>query len=307
MALSRSIAQLVFGAVCISFAPVFVKMLGVGLMSPTSIGFWRTLLGAVFLCVIAFVRNRSLRINKSVFWWTALAGFLFSTDLFFWHRSIIYSGAGIATILANTQVFGTAVLSFFIFKEELSVKFLIAAVGAFVGVALLIGLGSNIVLSGLYLRGVLYGLITGLAYANYLVTLKYASHKLTLPDFVILMAWVSLFMALFLGGATIIEERGFFPPDSYALFILILLGLIPQTIGWWSISAGLAKANASRAGLILLLQPVLATIWGFILFDESLTPIQILGAALTLLAIYIGSVPRDKQVATDKRGTPVAV
>ena len=306
MAVSRSIAQLIFGAVCISFAAIFVKMLGVGLMSPTSIGFWRAFWGTIFLFIIAFVSNRSFSINRSVVWWTALAGFLFSADLFFWHRSIIYSGAGIATILANTQVFGTAVLSFFIFKERLSAKFLVAAVGAFGGVALLIGLGSEIDMTSRYLRGVLYGLITGLCYANYLVTLKYASHKQALPDFVILMAWVSLFMALFLGGATIIEDRGFLPPDFYSLFILILLGLIPQTIGWWSISTGLAKANASKAGLILLLQPVLATIWGIMFFDEQLTLIQILGAALTLLAIYIGSVSRDKQATPDRPAAPVA-
>jgi drug/metabolite transporter (DMT)-like permease len=275
-------------------------MLGVGLMSPTSIGFWRTFFGAVFLFIIAFVRNRSYRINKSIIGWTALAGFLFSTDLFFWHRSIIYSGAGIATILANTQVFGTAVLSFFIFREKLTIKFLVAAVGAFAGVALLIGIGSEIEMSGRYLRGVIYGLITGVAYANYLVTLKYAGHKQTLPDFVTLMAWVSLFMALFLGSATVIEKSGFFPPDLYAFFILILLGLVPQTIGWWSISSGLSKVNASQAGLILLLQPVLATVWGIMIFAENLSLMQTFGAIVTLLAIYIGSTTREKQT------TPVA-
>lgn len=300
MAESRSVAQLIFGAVCISFAPVFVKMLGAGLMSPTSIGFWRTFFGAVFLFIIAFVRNRSYRINKSLIGWTALAGFLFAADLFFWHRSIIYSGAGIATILANTQVFGTAILSFFIFKEKLSTKFLVAALGAFAGVALLIGLGSEIEMSGRYLRGVIYGLITGVAYANYLVTLKYAGHKQTLPDFVTLMAWVSLFTAIFLGSATVIEESGFFPPDLNALFILILLGLVPQTIGWWSISSGLSGVKGSQAGLILLLQPVLATVWGIMFFDENLSLMQTFGAILTLLAIYIGSIASDKQV------TPVA-
>jgi len=295
MPTDRGIAKLAFGAFCISFAPVFVKMLGMGLMSPTAIGFWRTFFGAVFLFVIAFVRNRSFSINKSIMGWTVLAGFLFSADLFFWHRSIVYSGAGIATILANIQVFGTAVLSYFIFKEKLSIKFLVAAVGAFAGVALLIGIGSDIEMTGRYLRGVLYGLITGLAYANYLVTLKYAGHKQALPDFVILMAWVSLFTALFLGSATFIEDRGLFPPDYYSLIILILLGLVPQTIGWWSISSGLAQVKASQAGLILLLQPVLATAWGIMFFEESLTLIQTMGAILTLLAIYLGSINKSAQ------------
>ncbi len=270
-------------------------------MSPTSIAFWRTFFGAVFLFAIAYFRNQSLTIDKGIIGWTALAGLLFSADLFFWHRSIVFTGAGIATILANTQIFGTALLSFFIFKERLSIKFTVSALAAFAGVALLIGLGSQIELTERYLRGVFYGILTGIAYAHYIVALKYAGKKQALPDPVTLMAWVSFFMALFLGSATFIENRGFFPPNLYSVSILFLLALVAQTIGWWSISSGLAKVQASQAGLILLLQPVLATVWGIHLLGESLTLMQWLGALLTLAAIYIGSVSQDKPAS------PVAV
>ncbi|HEX2897664.1 MAG TPA: DMT family transporter [candidate division Zixibacteria bacterium] len=295
MPTNRGIAKLCFGAFCISFSPIFAKMLGMEIMSPTSIAFWRAGLGALILFFISIVRKKSLMIDTSIMVWVALAGFLFSVDLFFWHRSIVYSGAGIATILANTQVFGTAVLSFFIFKEKLSLKFVISAIAAFGGVALLIGFGSEIEMTARYLKGVLFGLITGLAYANYLVTLKYASHKRELPDFVTLMAWVSLFMALFLGISAVIENRGFFPPDLYSLFILILLALVAQAFGWWSISSGLSEVTASRAGLIILFQPVLAMLWGIIIFKEELTLMQLLGAAVTLAAIYFGGLSKSNR------------
>jgi len=295
MPTNRGIAKLSFGAFCISFSPVFVKMLGMEIMSPTLIAFWRAGLGAVFLFTLSLVRKKSLMIPPSVIPWTVLGGLLFSIDLFFWHRSIIYSGAGIATILANTQVFGTAVLSFLIFKEKLTPQFMIAAITAFGGVALLIGFGSDIELTSRYLKGVLFGLITGLAYANFIITLKYAGNKQELPDFVTLMAWVSMFMALFLGISALIENHGFFPPDWYSLLILALLALVAQTIGWWSISDGLSEVAASRAGLIILLQPVLAMIWGMIIFSEKLTFMQFLGAAVTLAAIYIGGLSKSNR------------
>ena len=41
-----------------------------------------------------------------------------------------------------------------------------------------------------------------------------------------------------------------------------------------------------------VLQPVLATVWSAILFGETLAPLQILGALVTLAAIYAGSVRR---------------
>jgi drug/metabolite transporter (DMT)-like permease len=42
--------------------------------------------------------------------------------------------------------------------------------------------------------------------------------------------------------------------------------------------------------LALLLQPTMATVWGFMFFSEILGPLQLLGAAVTLTAIYFGSI-----------------
>jgi drug/metabolite transporter (DMT)-like permease len=295
MQLNRGTILLLFGALCISFAPVFVMLLGIDRMSPTSIGFWRTFLGAIFLFGLTLIRGQTVRVNMTIIRWAILAGFLFSVDLYFWHWSIVYSGAGIATILANTQVFATAILGYFIFRQKLSLKFFIAAVSAMAGVALLVGLGSKIELSENYITGVMFGLITGLAYANYLVTLKYAGQKEKLPDFITFMAWVSLFTSVFLAGATIVESDSVIPPDVYSIVILVMLAIVAQTIGWWAISTGLSTVEASRAGLIILLQPVLATIWGILFFAEEFTPVQLFGALITLSAIYIGGVSRSRQ------------
>ncbi len=292
MSSDKSVVKLIFGAVCISFSPILVKMLGVSLMGPTAIGLWRNLLGALILFSWALLRKKSLMIEPSIMRWTALAGFFFAFDLFFWHRSIIYAGAGLSTILGNTQVFGSAILGYFIFKDRLTVKFFAAALAAMGGVVLLAGIGSGIEFTDLYTRGIIYGLMTGLSYAAYLITVKYAGHKLKLPDFVTLMAWISLFTALFMGIMSAIEGENILPPDFYSLAVLFALALLVQSIGWRAIADGLTRIEAYRAGLILLLQPILATVWGIIFFSESFTSMQMIGAGITLAAIYIGGVAR---------------
>jgi drug/metabolite transporter (DMT)-like permease len=285
----QAVLLLSFGAICISFAAIFVKLLG-DTVGPTAIGFWRTLFGSGFLFVIGFGRGNSLRISRGAIVFAALAGFVFFMDLFLWHRSILLCGAGLATILANTQVFGTAVLSFFLFKERLGLKFILAAVSAMVGVVLLVGLATDQVqFSGGYLRGIVYGLGTGVVYAHYIVILKKAGQTERLPDFVVFVAWVSLFSALFLGIAASFEPQPFWPPSLATFAILLALALVAQAIGWWSIFTSLKQVEASRAGLILLLQPTLATVWGVLFFDEHLAPTQIVGATITLAAIYVGS------------------
>lgn len=284
------LAILSAGAVCISFAAIFVKLLGMDKMGLTAIAFWRTLFGSAILFTWSALRHDRLTLTASVMRWSVLAGFIFFLDLFFWHRSILYAGAGMATILANTQVFGTAVLSFLIFKEKLTFKFFAAAVCAVAGVALLIGLGSEIELTVRYLKGIAFGLLTGIVYANYIVVVKIAGQSESKPSFLTLMAWVSLFSALFLGIVGLLEKGRFMPPDLISVFILFALALVAQALGWWAIASSLPKIAASRSGLALLLQPVLATVWGVFFFHEYLTPVQIGGALITLVAIYAGSV-----------------
>jgi drug/metabolite transporter (DMT)-like permease len=283
---------LVFGAVCLSFAAIFVKMLGVDVMGPTAIGFWRAILGAAILFVWAIAARQPLMMPRAIFGWSLLAGFVFFLDLFFWHRSIIYAGAGMATILANIQVFVTATLSYLVFKERLSIKFFGIALSAMAGIGLLIGIGSDVEFSRQYITGVILGLATGFMYASYIIVMKLAGQRKDRPDFRVLMAWTSLFTAIFLSFASFWEEGAFMPPDWRALAVLVALGLVVQTLGWWSITTSLPRLNASRSGLVLLLQPLLATVWGWLFFAEHLTPLQLVGGTITLSAIYLGSARR---------------
>jgi drug/metabolite transporter (DMT)-like permease len=282
-----------FGTLCISFAAIFVKMLDPKQVGPTAIGFWRTLFGSAILFVWSVLESKRATLPRRAYLWAVLAGFLFFCDLFCWHRCIYACGAGMATILAGTQVFGSAVLGYFIFKEKLSFKFIVAAVSAFLGVCLLVGIGSETVkFTPDYLLGIVLGLLTGIAYANYIVTVKQASAAQAELGTITLMAWTSLFTCLFTGAGAFIESEPILPPNLKSWLLLFALGLIPQALGWRAISNALPKLDAARAALGLLLQPLLATAWGMMFFAEHLTAIQMLGAAITLAAIYLGSVRR---------------
>ncbi len=272
-----------------SLAPVFVKMLADEVVGLTAIAFWRMFLGSVILFGLTVLRRKPLLLPSVAYRWAALAGFLFFMDLAFWHRSIILAGAGLSTILANTQVFNTAVLSFLLLKEKLTVRFFAAAFSALIGVALLVGVTSDVEFSEQYLLGIAFGLVTGLVYAGYLVTLKGASRREPHPDFMTFMAWVSLFSAVALACATPFESGTFLPEGWYSWSVLALLAGIVQALGWWAIYSSLQKIDASKAGLVLLLQPILSTVWGVLFLGEHLAVGQVAGAVITLSAIYYGS------------------
>ncbi len=267
-------------------------MLDVNLIGPTAIGFWRTFLGALILFAWAAFTRVPLTLPRPVMFWALFAGAAFAGDLFCWHRSIFVVGAGMATILGNTQVFSTAILSYFFFKEKLSFRFFLAALTAIAGVVLLIGVGSNIEFTATYLRGTFFGILTGFFYAWYIIAVKSGGHRKEKVSMIVLMAWSSLFTAIFLAIVCAFETHPFWPPDTYSYIVLFSMALIPQAIGWWAISTSLPKMTGATGGLILLLQPVLATVWGAILFAEMLTPLQIVGMIVTLAAIFAGSVKK---------------
>ncbi|MBD3869102.1 MAG: DMT family transporter [Acidobacteria bacterium] len=289
---AQPLIRIAIGAVCISFAPVLVKAVGGGIPGPTGIGMYRCLIGAALLFLAALHRRDRLLLPGRVMALLALAGFIFFLDLFVWHRSIILAGAGMATILGNTQVFATAVLSLLLFKEKLTGRFILAAVSAMAGVILLVGIGSDVTFDGQYLKGIVFGLLTGIVYASFLITIRQVGRIRDNGTNLTRIAWISLFSGMFLGIAALVERDLGPPPDLKTWSLLFLLALVAQSAGWLLIARSLPKVPGAVGGLLLLLQPVLATVWGAFLFREHLEPVQMIGAAVTLVAIYVGSLKR---------------
>ncbi|HXV76203.1 MAG TPA: DMT family transporter, partial [Candidatus Polarisedimenticolaceae bacterium] len=285
----RPVAALAAGAALISFAPILVKAAGGSGLAPTAIALWRCLLGATILVAAAAVRRQPLDTPREVRGPLLAAGLAFAVDLFVWHRSIVLAGAGMATILGATQVFGTATLSALLFRERLTPRFVLAAVAAMAGVVLLVGVGSRIEFTADYVAGVAYGLATGLAYAVFLVCLRTAGRRSRGGSTMVRLAWLSIYASAALGVMLGAEGAAIWPDDAATWVYLALLALIAQSLGWWTISKSLTHVEGATGGLVLLMQPVLATVWGVLLFGERLEPLQILGAAITLAAIAVGS------------------
>lgn len=285
----RTLALLAFGAICISFAPVFVKLITHGTMGPTAIGAWRMGIAGVILFTLALFTKRKMTLPTSQLWWAVLAGLFFSLDLSVWHRSVYLAGAGLSTILGNTQVFNTAAFAYIFFKERPTIRFYIAALLAMVGVILLVGVAADVSFTDDYIWGIIFGLLTGLFYSMYVVTLKQVGRKSENLDVVTFIAYVCLFGFLFMSLGSLFESEPYFPPDASSWLWLVLLASVVQVTGWYSIFTSLAKVETSRAGLILLLQPTFASVWGVLLFAEQFSVSQIVGGVLTLVCIYYGS------------------
>ncbi|MBI5242899.1 MAG: DMT family transporter [Elusimicrobia bacterium] len=277
---------IIVGAVIISFAPILVKALSIG---PTASAFYRCALGAaVLLCAARAKGAPGPGAGGKARLCAAAAGLAFSVDLFFWHRSILWIGAGTGTLLANTQVFHAALIGILLLGERLTRRFLASVPLAFLGVCLLAVRQGPSQAGDHHAAGVLCGLATGVAYAVYLTFLRNACRTAGGAQSAQTIGIASAFAALGLLVPALWEGCLSLPSGWDWLWLLLLAGG-PHVCGWLLISEGLSRIPVSKAGLILLLQPTLATLWGALFYGEKLGPIQLAGAALTLTAIYLGA------------------
>jgi drug/metabolite transporter (DMT)-like permease len=282
------------GAAVISVTALFVKWLALG---PAAIGAYRCGLGAAALLPLAWLSRQTGPKGQEApgrgraVGYAALAGACYAGDLFVWHRSILYSGTGLATVLANTQVFWVALLSALLLGERLTRRFAVCALLAVFGTVLLALPGLE--RSPVHLRGVLLGLLTGVFYAGYYMALRTAQRGGGALGVMEALLVSSATAAALLVAAALATGESLALGSAGELGLLLLLGVGAHVGGWALISRGMPLVPAASGSLLLLLQPVLATLWGVLLFAEAFGPVEAAGTLLSLGAIYAATVSRS--------------
>ena len=245
------------GAALISLSPVWVKLVDV---PPTVSGFYRVLIGGCALALFLLITRRRLELSRSAIVILIASAMFFATDLWVWHRSIDYIGPGLATLLGNFQVFFMMLAGVVLLHQRPHPRQLVAVPLALFGLALIVGVDWS-VLAPEYRLGIVFGLITALMYAGYMLTLREARARSAHRSPVREVAVVSLLTAALLGMSAVTEDVSLAIPTLADAGWLVSYGILSHTLGWLLIAASLPRVSATEAGLALLLQPTLSFVW----------------------------------------------
>jgi len=280
---SLAIAALLLGAAAIAFAPIFVRLSDT---SPTASAFWRVALSVLplWFWLLKAKRDPASASADGALPWKALllAGLFFAADLGVWHLSIQHTSVANSTLEANFAPLFVTLGAWLLFRQRVSRLFLIALGVTLSGGALLIGpnFGGN----DKALLGDALGVLTAVFYAGYFLSLKSATGSASTAR---IMAVTTTVSTLALLPYALLTAGVFWPQSAPGWLVLAALALIPHVAGQSLIAYGFAHLPASFSSVSLLLQPVLAAVYAWVLLGEGMGPLQIAGGAVVLLGIYL--------------------
>jgi len=299
----RPVMTAVIGAMAIAFSGILVRLANV---EPATAAIFRCLYALPVLGILAVVERRRYGPRPAAQVKLAmLAGVFLALDLVIWHHTIALVGAGLATVLGNTQVVIVAFLAWLFLGERPPRRTVLALPIVLAGVVLISGVigtgayGSNPVL------GVLLGVVVGFVYALFLLVLRRGNADQRRPAGPLFDAtWVgaiaSVLIGLPLGEVNLVPS---WPAHGW----LILLGVTSQAIGWLIISVSLPRLPAALTSVILTLQPVGSVLLAMLLLGEAPSPVQLLGAGTILVGLVLATLrlrgePRRQPVAEPEIG-----
>ena len=244
-----------------------------------------TLAAVIFSILQIFIDRAGFKIalrDIPLFLGLGLGSILFFTICYF--SAITIMPLSTAAILLYTSPIWIMLMAALFFHEKLNAKKLIALALAFAGCVLVSGISGD----GITAVGLLLGLGSGLGYGLYSILgtvalRRYSPYTVT--------TWTFIFAAC--GSWCVCRPADMILKFAGAEKLPLLLGfcvltaLVTAVIPFLTYTLGLRTVEASKAGIIATLEPVVATIIGIVCFGEGLTILSALGILLVLAAVVV--------------------
>lgn len=292
--------QLILAIISVSFSAIIVVVLLNENVQPEVTAMQRTFFAGIGALLLSLPKKDVKWIGKKTtikrFHWIILAGLFLAIHFATWFLSLNYVNVAISTILVDTVPIFLALFGYIFFKEKINILGIIGILIAFLGVILLAfsssqsnGTQTNLLL------GLVFSLVGALTVTFYfLIGKKILQDSPLWPYF----SLVNLFSAFFLLIYCIIRGYVIFSQSSFVYLLFILAALGPSLIGHATYNYSLRRLPAFVVGVVILGEPIGATILSVLFFPETQTPqqITILFAAIILLGIVLTSISPNVKI-----------
>ena len=281
---------LLLSACVLGLAPILVRLTETG---PVAAGFWRVLFAMPLLLVITSIQKGEGVGRPSK--WMIFAGLFFALDLSFWHYGIGMTSVANATVLANLTPIVVTIVGFLVFKERVGPIFLAGMALGLLG-AWTMAEGRGAVAPGTNPPlGDILSAATALWYAAYFLCVRQARARF---GTMAVMFWSSLVGAIGLAVIMLALGEDILPASLAGWGACLGLAVVHVT-GQGAIAWALGRLPTATASVVVLVQPAVAALLGWLIFTEAMTPLQGLGALAALAGVALAqwAANRDQKKA----------
>ena len=245
----------------------------------------RYVCAAVIFIAITLAWERSLRIGRQQFvLMVACTVLLFFNQLGFVYALKFTTATTVALLFGTLPIF-TAILASASGVERLSLRFWVAALLSFAGVALVaVGSGGNVSAN---LKGDVLAILSTITWAAYSVAIAplmrtYSPFRLS----AVFLGVVTVPLAL-VGSQQLADQSFEFGWLVWLGFAFAVLGPLVTTNFLWF--TAIDRVGPSRASLFANLQPFLAAIIALLLLSEHITKLEVVGGLAIAGGIVLAS------------------
>ena len=244
--------------------------------------FFRFALASVLMFCIAY--KFLDKIDKKTILYGVILGILlfsaFATQTF----GLIYTKSSIVAFITGLNVICVPFLSYFIFKENIGRNVLIASFIAVFGLYLLT-MSGTLTLG----KGELLTLICAFLFALQIIYTGKFSKRVNI--FLLVLFQLITVTTLSLFFSLIFESVTFNLTYDYAFFKAVIITAIFATVYAFLIQTYMQQfTTATKTAIIFAMEPVSASIFAYLIVEETLTTLQINGAILIVFATIIAEI-----------------
>lgn len=240
------------------------------------ITFYRLVIGAGCMFTFMLMSGKAWQIRHTPSKRTVINGMMLSGFMLFYVQAISYISMANAVMILYLAPLTSAIFAHFFYKETLSRANFGLILLALIGFALMLPTGSD-TLSQQQELGYIYAILAMLSYSSFMLINRKPSYS---------TPYQSALVQLTVGAICLLPFVVISPifPSAIQFGWLVAIGVLPGFLAILFAVKALRVLPAVSFGTLAYLEPVAVVIFAWLLFDEQLSAIQLLGAVLIILA-----------------------
>ena len=281
MTKNQAIITILSGSVFMSFVGVLLRLLeaanGFQVLFYRSFGL--ALIVFIFICFRRDITPKKviLSLDRSDF----LIGISLATAFSMYVFAMLNSSVSSTLFILSITPFLAAILGWLFLNERLMVGTYLSIALATLGVVIMVYDGMTFQRT----VGNLYAFISGVSFALAILFARLSKKKDVLGG-----TFLGGIFCIFFGFIACSFSVSGFLISIYEFLILIFMGSFTIGIGIMLVTLGTPYIPTSEVCLLVLLESVLGSIWPWLFIGEKMSPLEVLGALIIILAIILFTV-----------------